>query len=156
MTSGGHTWTEGWNLQLQGRVRDLEADLAEAERHLRAVLDNMRSPAHWTLADDFLKRMADKREKAAAQAKDIDAFLEQQAKQQRRRMRVEPGHPRYMAHMLRHAGKCRQRTKDRPKRNPNAFRMFEFSGLYARLIKSTNARQRVLSKRRAGSASAAT
>lgn len=58
------------------------------------------------------------------------------------RGRLEPGHPRYMAHMLRHAGKCRQRTKDRPKRDPRAFRMFEFEGLYARLIKSTNARQR--------------
>jgi hypothetical protein len=79
MTNGGHTMTEGWNLQLQGRVRELEADLAEAEKHLRAVLDNMRSPAHWTLADGFLKKMAAKRECAAAQAKAIDAFLEKES-----------------------------------------------------------------------------
>lgn len=57
-------------------------------------------------------------------------------------MMLQPGHPRYMAHMLRHAGMCRQRTKDRPKRDPAAFRMFEFAGLYARLIKSTNTRQK--------------
>jgi hypothetical protein len=78
MSDGGHTFTEGWNLQLQGRVRDLETDLAEAERQLRAVLDNMRSPAHWTLADGFLKKMAAKRRQAAAQARAIDAFLEQE------------------------------------------------------------------------------
>jgi hypothetical protein len=78
MSDGGYTKTEGWNLQLQGRVRELEADLAEAEKHLRAVLDNMRSPAHWTLADGFLKKMADKRRRAAAQARAIDAFLEQE------------------------------------------------------------------------------
>lgn len=78
MTSGGLTMTEGWNLQLQGRVRDLEADLAEAERHLRAVLDNMRSPAHWTLADGFLKKMAVKRQQTAERDKDLAAFLEQE------------------------------------------------------------------------------
>jgi hypothetical protein len=38
----------------------------------------MRSPAHWTLADGFLKKMADKRRRAAAQAGAIDAFLEQE------------------------------------------------------------------------------
>jgi hypothetical protein len=57
-------------------------------------------------------------------------------------MRLEPGHPWYMAHMLRHAGQCRRRTKDRAKRDPVAFRLFEFVGLYARLIKDTNARQK--------------
>jgi hypothetical protein len=75
MSNGGHTMAEGWNLQLQGRVRDLEADLAEAERHLEAVV---RSSAGRTLAHRFLKRMAAKRERAAAQAKDIDAFLTQE------------------------------------------------------------------------------
>jgi hypothetical protein len=58
------------------------------------------------------------------------------------RGRVEPGDPGYMAHMLRHTGMCRRRTKGRPKRDPMSIRIFEFEGLYARLIKWTNARQK--------------
>lgn len=80
MTSGGLTKTEGWNLQLQGRVRDLEADLAEAEKHLSRLTQYgvMRpGPAYFALARGFLKKMQAKREKADAQAKDIDAFLGQ-------------------------------------------------------------------------------
>jgi hypothetical protein len=82
MTSGGHTMTEGWNLQLQGRVRDLEMDLAWAEKHLNKLTQYgvMRpSPAEFALARGFLKKMADKRARAVAQAKGIDAFLEQVA-----------------------------------------------------------------------------
>lgn len=80
MTSGGHTMTEGWNLQLQGQVRDLEADLAEAERFIAVLCDpgNRILSVERTLARAFLKSMAAKREQAAAQAKDIDALLEQE------------------------------------------------------------------------------
>ena len=77
MTSGGHTMTEGWNLQLQGRVRELEADLAEAERHIAAVTGDMKSSVRWTLATGFLKKMAAKRALRAEVAKDMADLLEQ-------------------------------------------------------------------------------
>lgn len=77
MTDGGHTMTEGWNLQLQGRVRELEADLAEAERHIAAVTGDMKSSVRWTLATGFLKKMADKRARRAEIARDVAAVLEQ-------------------------------------------------------------------------------
>ncbi len=76
MTSGGHTMTEAWNLQLQGRVRDLEADLAEAERHINGLIGASSTPqAIRNSAAQFLRKMADKLACLAAQAAEIDAFL---------------------------------------------------------------------------------
>lgn len=53
-------------------------------------------------------------------------------------MRLRPGHPLYAAHMLRFVAQCRRKTKDKPKRDPRAFRMFEFAGVYARLRAEVN------------------
>jgi hypothetical protein len=75
MSDGGYSKTEAWNLQLQGQVRELQADLAEAERRLLALTDDMRSSAQWTLARGFLARMEDKRQRAALQAADIERLL---------------------------------------------------------------------------------
>jgi hypothetical protein len=75
MSDGGYSKTEAWNQQLQGQVRELQADLAEAERRLLALTDDMRSSAQWTLARGFLARMEDKRQRAALQAADIERLL---------------------------------------------------------------------------------
>ncbi len=79
MSSGGHTMAEGWNLQLQGRVRDLEADLAEAEKLLTGFANGLGGVTYCGQARAFVRKIAAKRERAAAQAKDIDAFLEQES-----------------------------------------------------------------------------
>lgn len=53
--------------------------------------------------------------------------------------RVYPGDQDYMRHMLRHVAKCRRRTKDIPdKPGMPGFRMYEWKGLYPRLIEATN------------------
>ena len=75
MTSGGHTMTEGWNLQLQGRVRELEADLDQAEQILRDVTKDMQNSVELRLAVLFLQGMDDKRARRAAIAKDVEAVL---------------------------------------------------------------------------------
>lgn len=78
MTDGGYTKTEGWNLQLQGRVRELEADLATAERHLRTVaIWTPSQPTHadLLLAQCFLKELEAKRDRAKQIAADIEALL---------------------------------------------------------------------------------
>jgi ATP/maltotriose-dependent transcriptional regulator MalT len=75
MTSGDYTVTEAWNLQLQMRVRELEGDLAEAERRLRAMTEAL-NPKHQTaLALKFLARMQEKRRRSAEQAAAVEALL---------------------------------------------------------------------------------
>ena len=73
MTSGGLSKAEGWNLQLQGRVRDLEADLAEAELRLDDLLKSG-APA-CARARAFLRQMEAKRQRAKEQADEIDQLL---------------------------------------------------------------------------------
>lgn len=79
MTSGGLTQTEGWNLQLQGRVRDLETDLASAEQHIATLTAFWMDNAGWTKACEsaraFLAQRAADRQRAHDQAASIDAFL---------------------------------------------------------------------------------
>jgi len=75
MTSGGLTMAEGWNLQLQGRVRELEADLEQAEQLLRDVTKDMQNSTELRLAVLFLQGMDDKRAKRAAIAEDVEEFL---------------------------------------------------------------------------------
>jgi hypothetical protein len=75
MSDGGYTKTEAWKLQLQGQVRALQADLAEAEKRLRDLTGDMRSSAKWTLACAFLERMEIKRRHAREQAVDIERLL---------------------------------------------------------------------------------
>jgi hypothetical protein len=91
MTSGGHTMTEGWNLQLQGRVRDLEADLAEALGCIDTLSRGRLAPT----ARAFLKKMADKRTRATRIARDIDALLLQEGApgSGRERKRLRPAKP---------------------------------------------------------------
>lgn len=75
MTSGGLTMNEGWNLQLQGRVRELEVDLGQAEQLLRDVTKDMRNSVELRLVVLFLKEMEDKRARREAIAKDVAAVL---------------------------------------------------------------------------------
>lgn len=75
MTSGGLSMTEGWNLQLQGRVRELEADLAQAEQLLRDVTRDMPNSVELRLTVLFLHGMDEKRARRAAIAKDVEDFL---------------------------------------------------------------------------------
>jgi hypothetical protein len=76
MTSGGHSMAEAWNLQLQGRVRDLERDLAEAERHLCVLTTTeRRGDREFVLARAFLAAMAVKRTRAAQIAKDVEVLV---------------------------------------------------------------------------------
>ncbi|MBS0219181.1 MAG: hypothetical protein JSR91_00415 [Proteobacteria bacterium] len=75
MSSGAMSMAEAWNLQLQGKVQDLELDLAEAERLLKNLTDDMRSSVHWTLARGFLKRMDAKRRRLAEIAADVEHVL---------------------------------------------------------------------------------
>jgi hypothetical protein len=83
MTSGGLTQTEGWNLQLQGRVRDLEADLASAEKHIATLTAFWMDNAGWTKACEgaraFLAQRAADRQRAQEQAATIDKFLAEDA-----------------------------------------------------------------------------
>jgi hypothetical protein len=79
MTDGGHTMTEAWNLQLQGQVRDLKADLAMAEKHLETLAGFYMENADWRTAAEaavvFLQNLATKRANAADQAKEIDRLV---------------------------------------------------------------------------------
>lgn len=78
MTSGGYSMTEAWNLQLQSRVREMEADLAEAEKHLTRLTQYgiMRpGPAEFDLARGFLKKIAAKRKQQAESVRDLEDLL---------------------------------------------------------------------------------
>ncbi len=75
MTSGGYTMTEGWNLQLQGQVRDLTAALATAEQILRDVTKDMKNSPELRIAILFLEEQDEKRRVAAAQAADVETLL---------------------------------------------------------------------------------
>lgn len=76
MTSGGHSMTEGWNLQLQARVRDLETDLAAAEKCLTDLM-GFSNTASRGRAREFLRRMAKKRADRAAAIRDVQALIDE-------------------------------------------------------------------------------
>jgi len=76
MTDGGYTRAEAWNLQLQGRVRDLEADLAAAERLLLLVIVQ-RGKFDRNLAKNFVNTLSAKRRRTQEQAVDIAELLEE-------------------------------------------------------------------------------